>query len=79
MPLSRAVGTDAAEKANTVEFTRIFVRLDDKSPSLWQKKEKKRLSGAAINCIAREEGVDFAGVGHYVLLMLVFYLGFSYA
>ncbi|MCI5565385.1 MAG: ABC transporter ATP-binding protein/permease [Clostridiales bacterium] len=36
-----------------------------------------RLSGAAINCIAREEGVDFAGVGHYVLLMLVFYLGSS--
>lgn len=36
-----------------------------------------RLSGAAINCIAREEGVDFAGVGHYVLLMLAFYLGSS--
>ena len=36
-----------------------------------------RLSGAAINCIAREEGVDFAGVAHYVLLMLVFYLGSS--
>lgn len=36
-----------------------------------------RLSGNAIDCIAAEGGVDFAGVGHYVLLMLLFYLASS--
>ena len=33
-----------------------------------------KLSGSAIDCIAREEGVDFAGVGRYCLLMLLFYV-----
>ena len=32
------------------------------------------LSGRALDCVARPEGVDFAGVTHYVVLMLVFYL-----
>ncbi|MBE5786436.1 MAG: ABC transporter ATP-binding protein [Clostridiales bacterium] len=32
------------------------------------------LSGSAIDCIARKEGVDFAGVAHFALLMLIFYL-----
>ena len=36
-----------------------------------------KLSGSAIDCIAREEGVDFAGVGRYCLLMLLFYVGSS--
>ncbi len=36
-----------------------------------------RLSGSAIDCIAREGGVDFAGVAHYAGLMLLFYLGAS--
>lgn len=36
-----------------------------------------RLSGSALDCIARPEGVDFAGVSHYVLLMLAFYLASS--
>ena len=36
-----------------------------------------RLSGNAIDCIAAEGGVDFAGVSHYALLMLLFYLGSS--
>ena len=35
------------------------------------------LSGAAIDCITAEGGVDFAGVGHYALLMLFFYFGSS--
>ena len=35
------------------------------------------LSGAAIDCITAEGGVDFAGVGHYAFLMLLFYLGSS--
>ena len=33
-----------------------------------------KLSGNAIDCIAAEGGVDFAGVGYYVMLMLLFYL-----
>ena len=36
-----------------------------------------KLSGNAIDCIAAEGGVDFAGVGYYVMLMLLFYLGSS--
>ena len=36
-----------------------------------------KLSGSAIDCIDREGGVDFAGVAHYALLMLLFYLGSS--
>ena len=36
-----------------------------------------KLSGNAIDCIATEGGVDFAGVGYYVMLMLLFYLGSS--
>ena len=36
-----------------------------------------RLSGAAIDCIGKEGGVDFRGVAHYALLMLLFYLGSS--
>ena len=36
-----------------------------------------RLSGAAIDCIGKEGGVDFKGVAHYALLMLLFYLGSS--
>lgn len=36
-----------------------------------------RLSGSALDCIARPEGVDFAGVSHFVLLMLAFYLASS--
>ena len=36
-----------------------------------------RLSGNAIDCIAREGGVDFAGVAYYALLMLLFYMGSS--
>ena len=35
------------------------------------------LSGSAIDCITREGGVDFDGVGKYAMLMLVFYLGSS--
>ncbi|MBE5776117.1 MAG: ABC transporter ATP-binding protein [Clostridiales bacterium] len=35
------------------------------------------LSGAAIDCITAEGGVDFKGVSHYALLMLLFYLGSS--
>jgi len=33
-----------------------------------------KLSGSAIDCIAAEGGVDFAGVRHFALLMLLFYL-----
>ena len=33
-----------------------------------------KLSGNAIDCIAADGGVDFAGVGYYALLMLFFYL-----
>ncbi len=36
-----------------------------------------RLSGSAIDCIAKEGGVDFAGVGYYAGLMILFYLGAS--
>ena len=36
-----------------------------------------RLSGSALDCIANPAGVDFAGVTHYVLLMLAFYLASS--
>lgn len=36
-----------------------------------------KLSGNAIDCIAKEGGVDFEGVKHYALLMLLFYLGSS--
>lgn len=36
-----------------------------------------QLSGQALDCIDRPEGVDFAGVLHFVLLMLLFYLGSS--
>ena len=36
-----------------------------------------RLSGSAIDCIAAPGGVDFAGVTHYALLMLAFYLASS--
>ena len=36
-----------------------------------------KLSGSAIDCIAAPGGVDFAGVTHYALLMLAFYLGSS--
>ncbi len=32
------------------------------------------LSGRAIDCVAAETGVDFAGVAHYAVLMLAFYL-----
>ena len=35
------------------------------------------LSGRAIDCIAAPGGVDFQGVAHYALLMLLFYLGSS--
>ena len=36
-----------------------------------------KLSGNAIDCIAADGGVDFAGVGYYALLMLFFYLASS--
>ena len=35
------------------------------------------LSGQAIDCIAAEGGVNFEGVKHYALLMLIFYLASS--
>ena len=35
------------------------------------------LSGRAIDCVAAEGGVDFAGVMHYAALMLAFYLASS--
>ncbi|MBQ2976679.1 MAG: ABC transporter ATP-binding protein [Clostridia bacterium] len=36
-----------------------------------------KLSGNAIDCIAADGGVDFAGVGYYAMLMLFFYLASS--
>lgn len=36
-----------------------------------------KLSGSAIDCIDRAEGVDFKGVAYYATLMLLFYLGSS--
>ncbi len=36
-----------------------------------------KLSGNAIDCIASDGGVDFAGVGYYAMLMLFFYLASS--
>ena len=36
-----------------------------------------KLSGSAIDCIAAEGGVNFEGVAHYALLMLIFYLASS--